>query len=104
MKRIFQYDGVKPSTAQFAVQVDLSSWLGTGITIQTVSFSAKCLDDGTDASTVVLDALKNDYTTVIVRPWLKGGTSGKTYLVKMNVIGTNSYQDTFGLQFTVYDY
>ena len=104
MRRIFELDGFKPSTAEFAVSLDLTSWLGTGVTIYSVAFTAKCLNDNSVATTTVLDSTKNANTTTTVSPWIKGGTSGNTYLVKIQVVSTSGFVEIFGLQFTVYDY
>jgi len=103
MKRIFELDGLKPTTAQFAVELDLSAWLGTE-TISTVTYSAKCLEDDSVATTTVLDSTKHSNTTTTVKPWIKAGTSRKTYLVKMTVTGSAGSIEIFGLQFGVFDY
>ena len=102
MNKIFELDGMKASTAEFAVEIDLSSWLGTE-TIASVVYSAKCLNDGTTVTDTVLDATKHSNTTTAVKPWIKAGTSGKTYLVKMVVTGSAGSQEVFGVQFSVYD-
>lgn len=102
MNRIFELDGMKPTTAEFAVEIDLSSWLGSE-TIASVVYSAKCLNDSSNVTTTVLDSTKHANTTTAVKPWIKAGTSGNTYLVKMTVTGSSGSVEVFGLQFSVYD-
>jgi hypothetical protein len=103
MRRLWEVPGYKPSTAEFQVSLDLTTWLGTE-TIEAVTFSAKKLSDGSTDTTNVLDADKNAYTAVLVKPWIKGGTSGETYHVKMAVTTNEGTKDTFIVQFAVYDY
>jgi hypothetical protein len=49
-----------------------------------VAFTAKD-EAGTDVTTTMLDAVKNAYTTTLIKPYIKGGTSGKRYFIIMQV-------------------
>jgi hypothetical protein len=103
MNKIFELDGMKDSTAEFAVEIDLSSWLGAE-TIDSVAYSARCLNDGTDVTDTVLDIGKHVNTTTTVKPWIRGGVSGNTYLIKMITTGSVGSVEVFGIQFSVYDH
>jgi len=103
MKRLWEIPGYKPSTAEFQVSLDLSAWLGTE-NVEAVTFTAKEVGAGTDVTTSVLDSNKNAYSASIVRPWIKGGESGKTYQVSMAVTTNQTTKDIFVIQFSVYDY
>lgn len=65
---------------QMQVTIDISDWLGTAA-ISSVAYTA--VDgDGVDAAAAVLDAAKHTNTTTIVKPFIKGGVDGKSYVVK----------------------
>jgi len=103
MRRLWEIDGLKPSGAEFPVTLDLTKWLGSE-TISTVVYSAINLEDGTSATTTVLDANKCTNTTILVKPWIQAGTSGKSYLVKLLVTSSTNAIDAFYIKFFVYDY
>ena len=103
MKRLWEIDGAKPSTAEFPVTLDLTKWLSSE-TISTVTYSATKVSDGTSATSDVLDENKHTNTTALVKPWIKGGTSGESYLVKMDVTSSANAKDSFYIKFTVFNY
>ena len=103
MRRLWQIDGLKPSTSEFPVTLDLTKWLG-GETVSAVTYSAIEVESGTTATTTVLDSTKHVNTTTLVKPWIKSGTSGKSYLVKLVVTSSGNAKDAFYIQFSVYDY
>lgn len=85
---------------EFPVEVDMTDWL-FGETIAAVAYSARRLDTGEDATAVVLDALKHSNTTTHIYPWIKGGTSGITYQVFLQVTSSVGAKTQVALQFTV---
>ena len=88
MIREFIITEPKPSYAQWFIEVDLSVWLGSE-TIDSVDFKAKQISDGLDVSNVVLDATKSAFTGTVLKPFIRGGVSGRSYIAIMKVI-TNS--------------
>jgi len=72
-------DRISPSD-QFAIQIDISDWLGTD-TISSVAYSATN-GNGSDVSTNVVDANKCTNTQTIIKPYIKGYLTGKEYTVK----------------------
>ena len=103
-QRLWELDGYKSSSDGFFVTLDISQWLSTE-TVSSVVFTAKDLSDNSDVTSTVLDSGKNTYTAAgVIKPWIKAGTNGHTYLVKM-VVTTNATQiETFYIQFEVRNY
>jgi len=103
-QRTWELDGYKAASDEFFVTLDVAQWLGTE-TISSVAFSAKSLTDGTTYTSTVLDSGKNTYTAAgIIKPWIRAGTVGHTYLVTMLVTTNATQKESFYLQFTVKDY
>lgn len=105
MKRLWELDGMKPTTAQFFLTLDLTQWLGTE-SITGVTFTAKNADTGEVVTTTVIDTTKCTYTGALVKPFIRAGASGNTYVVKMEVTtnSTPETKDSFYIQFSVQDY
>jgi len=81
----------------FQVTIDISDWLGSD-TIESVAYSA--VDgDGEDASATVLDAEKHTNTTTVIKPYLKGGTTGTIYTVKCLVTTAAGDDKAFYLKY-----
>lgn len=89
MIREFIIDDPKPSYAQWFAEIDLSAWLGSEV-VDSVSFSAKRIDDGVDVSSTLLDSAKNTYTSTTLKPFIRGGESGSKYLVTIKVTTNTS--------------
>jgi len=100
MQRLVVIPDPKPIYSEWFVEVDLSNWLA-GENIQTVVFSAKKLSDGTDATTEVLDVSKNTNTTSVIKPFIRGGTSGEWYIVTLQVETDAGSKDEFYIKFQV---
>lgn len=102
-KRDFVLNDPKPSFAQWFVIVDISEWLGSTETIQSVTYTARCVENGDDVSSTVLDATKNTYdnTNGHVKPFIQGGTPGYSYLVEMQVTTDQGSRDVWTLRFSV---
>jgi len=102
-KRLFNLPEEKPAFSEWFVTVDISEWLGAE-DIQTVVFSAICEDDGTDASSTILDGAKNTYTGSYLKPFVKAGQPGYTYRVEMRVTTTQGSKEVWYVRFDVADY
>ena len=102
--RRFVLSKSKPVFAEWYVSIDLTNWLN-GEQISTVVFSAVRKDTGADATAAVLTAANCTYTSSVVKPFIKGGTDGVTYVAKMQVTSNASpaSKDEFYLQFTIDD-
>jgi hypothetical protein len=83
MSERFTLQEIKASWEKFFAEIDASAWLGSE-TISSVAFTAKD-SSGTDVSATLLDAVKNTYTTTLIKPYIKGGTSGNRYYIIMHV-------------------
>lgn len=101
-KRLFEIPDSKPSTAQWFVDVDINSWLGSE-NISNVVFTATREDNNGNATSIVLDANKCTWNNDagLLRPFIRGGNNGISYLVKMDVTTTDNAQDTFWVRFAV---
>ena len=82
---------------QFQVTFDISDWLGSD-TISSVAYSAVDAD-GTDVSDDVLSAADHDNTNTVIKPYIKGGTDGVVYTVKMLVTTTGGDIKAFYIKF-----
>jgi hypothetical protein len=87
-----------PQTA-YAVEIDIASWLGTE-TIQSVAYSAVD-EDGVDVTTTLLDSGKHAFSGSKIKPWVRAGTAGKSYLVFAVVTTTVASVDVWGIHVTV---
>ena len=73
---------------EYEVTFDISAWLDT-TAIASVVYSA--VDEyGTDATTDVLVAAKHGNTSTVVSTYIKGGTAGLSYTVKLIVTANNA--------------
>jgi len=82
---------------QFRVTFDISAWLGSD-TIDSVAYSAAD-EDGNDETDNVLDSDEHQNTTTVIKPYIKGGTTGETYTVKMLVTTAAGDKKAFYLKF-----
>ena len=65
---------------EMQVTIDISDWLGTD-EIASVAYTA--VDgDGVDAAAAVLVTAKHTNTATVVKPFIKGGVDGESYVVK----------------------
>jgi len=103
-KRLFVLSRPKPSYSEWLVQIDLTNWLG-GEEISSVAFSAKIKRNGVNVTSTVLNSSNNTYTTVLLKPFIRGGNHGETYVVTMKVVtnATPASKEEFYLEFTVND-
>ena len=83
-KRLFNLPESKPVFSQWFVSIDISEWLETE-TIQTVAFSALREGPGEDATSVILDPAKCTYSGSVLKPFIRGGVIGATYLIEIRV-------------------
>lgn len=102
--RRFQLSKSKPVFAEWYVSIDLTNWLD-GESIDSVSFSAARKDTGADATSDVISAGDCTYTSTVLKPFIKAGTDGVTYVVTMQVASdaSPSSKDEFYLEFTIDD-
>lgn len=82
---------------QFSVTFDISAWLGSD-TIDSVVYSAADAD-GNDETANVLDANLHQASATGIQPYIKGGTDGETYTVKMLVTTTGGDVKAFYIKF-----
>lgn len=101
MAEKFMMQEIKASWEKFFVEVDASAWLGAE-TISNVAFSAKDAA-GTDVSATLLDAVKNTYTTTLIKPYVRGGTSGTRYYVIMRVSTNGDNHREYVIELLVQD-
>lgn len=64
----------------FQVTIDISDFVDDDV-IDAVVFSAED-EDGVDATADVVDDAKCAFTDTVIQPYIKGGTDGKSYIVK----------------------
>jgi hypothetical protein len=102
-KRLFNLTEEKPAFSQWFVTVDITDFLGDE-TIQGVVFTAIREGTGENVSDVVLDQLKCTYTGGYLRPFIRGGQPGATYLVEMRVTTIEGTQEVFWIRFDVINY
>lgn len=91
--KIFKLVNVKHPQDEFAVDIDISDWLGED-TISTVVFTA---------SGDVLDAAKNTYTNTMIKPYLQSGVDGLDYMISMQATTAAGDVGTFYLRFMCRD-
>lgn len=82
---------------QFQVTFDISTWLGSD-TIASVAYSAMDAD-GNDETANVLVAESHQNTTTVIKPYIKGNTTGEIYTVKMLVTTSTGDKKAFYLKF-----
>ena len=102
MERVFTIEDPKPVAAEFLVDIDLTTWLGTE-DISTVGYVAKSMETGKDVTTTVLNASKNTNTAKVVQPFIQAGSDTASYCVIMTVTsdGTPAAVEVFYLIFSV---
>lgn len=103
MTRVFYIRDIKPPYAQWFVEIDLTRFLA-GETISSVNFSAIDTSDNSDATSVIMDPVKNTHTDSIIKPFIRGGAAGKTYKIKMQVTTNTDTKDEFFLNVQVGNY
>ena len=99
-KRLFNLEDEKPPYSEWFVNLDIGCFLG-GETIQTCTFSAIDEDTTEDVSEVVLDQAKCTWLTRDIRPWIRAGVNGHTYLVEVRVITLEGSKECFYIRFDV---
>lgn len=87
---------------EFAVELDISSWLGAD-TISSAVYTAFD-ESGDSATSIVLDTNQCDETTTVLKPYIKGGTHDAWYVVKIVVSTANGDEKTFYLKLHCFDY
>lgn len=100
---IFTLPDFKPSYDEYFISIDLTDWLGDE-QVSSVTFTATKKSDDSDATSDVLDTGVCTNTTVLVKPWIKGGEDGESYQVKMQVSADGGSKGEFYLEFSVKDY
>ena len=102
-KRLFNLPEEKPAFSQWFATVDITDFLGDE-TINTVVFTAIREGTGEDVSTVVLDQVKCTFTGAYLKPYIRAGQPGATYLVEMRVTTVEGTQEVFWIRFDVIGY
>ena len=102
LKRLFTITDPKPIYAEWLVSIDLTRWLGTE-EIDSVTYTAKDIKTNKTVTSTVLDTTKCTNTATVVKPFIQSGTSGATYIVKMQVTTDSSpvSKDEFYLKFSI---
>ena len=102
--RHFNLSKPKPSTSEWLVEIDLTSWLGTE-EIDSVVYTAINKSDGSDATAVVLDQANCTNTTTKIYPFVQGGVDKATYVVTCVVTtdGVPPSIESFYLEFDIND-
>ena len=103
-ERVFELSSPKPSADNGFVNIGLTKWLGIE-EISSVAFTAQNFLTKQNETANVITAANCTYTATIVKPYIKGGTHGETYLIKMVVTTNGSPASTLTiyLKFTVND-
>jgi len=102
-ERYFQIGKSKPSYSQFFAQLDISSWVGTE-TLNSVNFTAKNKETGSDESSTILDVIKCTYTVGnILKPYIRAGVHNQEYRIKIKVVTAEESQEVFYIDFDVFD-
>ena len=83
--------------------VDITDFLGSE-NINTVAFTAVREGTGENVSTTVLDQAKCTHTGGLVKPFIRAGQPGATYLVEMRVETVEGTKEVFWVRFDVADY
>lgn len=102
-RRHFEIPEQKPAFAQWFVSIDISEWL-VADTVQTVDFRATREDTGADATSVILDTAKCTHSGYYVKPYIRGGQPGVTYLIEVRIITNAGDQDSWFVRVDVLDY
>ena len=104
MDRVFNLSSPKPSFSEGFVDIGLAAWLGSE-TISDVAFMAEGFVSKRNETANVLNTDNCTWTETVIRPWIKGGSHGEKYLVKMNVTTnqTPATKESFYLIFEVND-
>jgi len=99
--RHFEIPDAKPIFAAWLAEVDISEFLEDD-TIDSVEWTA-ATEDGTDATGTVLtvDSCTYDNDDGLLKPWIKAGTSGETYICTMQVTTDGGSQEEFYLRWSV---
>ena len=99
--RHFEVPDSKPIFAAWLAEIDISEFLGDD-TIDDVDFAA-ATEDGTDATYDVLTAelCAYDNDEGLIKPYIKAGTSGETYICTMQVTTDGGSQEEFYLRWSV---
>jgi hypothetical protein len=100
-ERSFSVTPKKPSFSQWHIQLDIATWLD-GDTISNVDFGAidkatgeSIYDPDTDTDEI-LDQTKCIFTAEgLIKPYVEGGVSGKTYKIEMKVTTTIGDKEIF---------
>lgn len=82
---------------QFSVTFDISAWLDSD-TIDSVEYSAMDAD-GNDETANVLDADLHQNSSTGIQPYIKGGTTGEIYTIKMLVTTAAADKKAFYIKF-----
>lgn len=99
-KRYFQISLSKPTYAQWFVELDISQWVGSE-TLDTVNFSAKEKETGSDVSTVILDDVKCTYANNILKPFIRAGTDKIDYRITIECGTQEGSKEVFYIDFDV---
>lgn len=99
--RHFEIPDSKPAFSEWPAEIDISEFLEDS-TISDVDWSA-ATEDGTDATSSVLTegSCSYDNTNGLLKPYIKAGTSGETYICTMEVTTSDSYQEVWYLRWSV---
>ena len=99
--RHFEIPDAKPAFAAWLVEIDISEFLEDD-SISTVGWTA-AKEDGTDttADVITVGSCTYDNDDGLLKPWIKAGTSGETYICTMQVTTTNGSQEEYYLRWSV---
>lgn len=99
--RHFEIPDSKPVFAAWLVEIDISEFLGDD-TISNVDWTA-ATEDGTDATSDVLTvgSCEYDNDNGLLKPFIKAGTAGETYICTMQVTTTEGSQEEYYLRWSV---
>lgn len=105
MKRLFILSNDKPIYSEFFISIDITKWLGSE-DIASVTFTAKNFETKQVETTIVIDTTKCTNTTKVLKPFIKAGIDGETYLVTMQVVTNGdptASKEEFFLKFKIND-
>jgi len=104
MDRLFELISPKPSYSEGFINIGLTTWLETE-EISTVTFTAQNFKTKQNETANVIDTTRCTNTTTILKPFIKGGVHGETYIVTMKVTTNASpaTKEEFYLKFTIDD-
>lgn len=93
------YHEKQPNEA-YRLGIDFSGDLGSdGISTATVAVT----DGGTDATSLIVDATRQQISGKIVYFWVRNGTSLKTYKVTVSIVSSTSEQYEADLMLSIRD-